>query len=161
MDGYAHACDGWERGSLIIKATEIGKKTKIAALSAHVLGEERNDIIVAGCDDFIGKPYRENEIFDVMAKHLDLKYIYYDEQIKCSENDKSIGEPLILTNLDDDFLAELSIAVNNTDAIKIAVLAKKIQPQYPSIASALHQCAENFDYESILTALNPDQNIKG
>ena len=62
-----------------IKATEAGAGTKIIALTAHALEEERREILAAGCDGFVRKPYRETEIFEVMARHLGLKYTYEQE----------------------------------------------------------------------------------
>ena len=49
-----------------IKGNEAGVDTKIVALTAHALEEERIEILEAGCDDFIRKPYRASEIFDAL-----------------------------------------------------------------------------------------------
>ena len=38
--------------------------------------EERRQMIEAGMDDFVGKPYRANEIYACLSKHLGVKYIY-------------------------------------------------------------------------------------
>jgi len=38
--------------------------------------EEENAIVLsAGCDDFVRKPFAEHSIFDILAKHLGVKYI--------------------------------------------------------------------------------------
>lgn len=67
MDGMA--------ATKIIKATEEGKQVPVIALTAHDIEEERRNIIAAGCDAFIRKPFEESELFNVMAKHLDLAFI--------------------------------------------------------------------------------------
>ena len=59
-----------------IRATKAGAETKIIALTAHALEEERSPIMAAGCDDLVRKPFREQEIFDALARHLRLKFIY-------------------------------------------------------------------------------------
>jgi CheY-like chemotaxis protein len=61
-----------------IKQTEAGISTPITALTAHALEEEKEVILAAGCDDFVRKPFRLNEIFEVMGKHLGLRYTYED-----------------------------------------------------------------------------------
>lgn len=43
-----------------IKEAEAGAGTKVLADAAHSLEEERADILAAGCDDYIPKPYRES-----------------------------------------------------------------------------------------------------
>ena len=35
--------------------------------------------VAAGCDDFIRKPYRDSEVFDALAKHLGIRFLYADE----------------------------------------------------------------------------------
>ena len=63
-----------------IKNTAAGQSTIVAALTAHALEEEKEQILSAGCDDFVRKPFRLHEIFEVMGKHLGLKYMYEDSQ---------------------------------------------------------------------------------
>ena len=59
-----------------IRATKAGADTKIIALTAHALEEEREPIMAAGCDDLVRKPIREQELFEALARHLRLKFIY-------------------------------------------------------------------------------------
>ena len=35
----------------------------------------------AGCDDFVRKPFREEELFDKMAHHLGLSFVYEEEGV--------------------------------------------------------------------------------
>jgi two-component system, OmpR family, KDP operon response regulator KdpE len=42
----------------------------IVALTGSVLPQERDTMRAAGCDDFLGKPYRPNQLIDVLAAHL-------------------------------------------------------------------------------------------
>ncbi|MEJ2661178.1 MAG: cache domain-containing protein, partial [Desulfobacteraceae bacterium] len=75
MDIRMPVMDGLE-ATQRIKRTEAGKSTVIAALTAHAMEEEREKVLAAGCDDFVRKPYREEEIFEIMAAHLGIKYVY-------------------------------------------------------------------------------------
>jgi CheY-like chemotaxis protein len=75
MDVRMPVMDGLE-ATRRIKQTEAGQSTAIVALTAHALEEEKEAILAAGCDDFVRKPFREQEIFEAMAKHLGLKYVY-------------------------------------------------------------------------------------
>jgi len=63
-----------------IRESEAGAQTRIVALTAHALEEERREILEAGCDDFIRKPYRDTEIFEALAKHLGVRFLYAEEQ---------------------------------------------------------------------------------
>ncbi|MBF0185083.1 MAG: response regulator [Magnetococcales bacterium] len=62
-----------------IKGSPEGKNTVIIALTAHALEEERQDILAAGCDDLIRKPWHESELFAALARHLRVRYRYAQE----------------------------------------------------------------------------------
>jgi FixJ family two-component response regulator len=54
-------------------------------------------VLSAGCDDFIPKPFKESMIFQILSKHLGVKYIY--EKIAESEGDNVTETPLTSENL--------------------------------------------------------------
>jgi PAS domain S-box-containing protein len=51
-------------------------KTVIVALTASIFEEEKIAIMLAGCDDFISKPFQLENIIDCLSEHLQLAYIY-------------------------------------------------------------------------------------
>ena len=67
--------DGYE-GTKYIKSSTKGAKIAIVALSASVLEEAIVAILSAGCDDFVRKPFTEEMIFEILAKHLGVRYNY-------------------------------------------------------------------------------------
>ena len=79
MDMRMPVMDGYD-ATQYIKGTIKGNATAVIALTASVLEEEKAIVLSAGCDDFIRKPFRENIIYETMAKHLGVKYIYEDSQ---------------------------------------------------------------------------------
>jgi CheY-like chemotaxis protein len=61
-----------ERGRLV----RTSSRTPIIALSASALDHERGEILAAGCDDFVAKPFRESTIFDKLQQHLGVRYAH-------------------------------------------------------------------------------------
>ncbi|ETR68651.1 MAG: two-component hybrid histidine kinase sensor and regulator, partial [Candidatus Magnetoglobus multicellularis str. Araruama] len=53
-------------------------RTIIIAQTASSFEREREIVIESGCDDFLRKPYKELEIFELMQKHLGICFIYED-----------------------------------------------------------------------------------
>jgi CheY-like chemotaxis protein len=88
MDIRMPVMDGLEATRLI---KQDAVKTKIVALTAHALEEERREILTAGCDDFIRKPYRDTDIFNAMAKHLGLGFRYSEPESAELDYDQITG----------------------------------------------------------------------
>ncbi|HET7733922.1 MAG TPA: ATP-binding protein, partial [Paludibacter sp.] len=108
MDVRMPVLDGLD-ATRLVKASDSGRNIKIVALSAHVLGEERREIYDAGCDGFVAKPFKENEIFDCLEKFLALKFKY--TEVEKDTVTKLSDSALSLEKLDANFCAELNTAV--------------------------------------------------
>lgn len=72
MDGYKAVKAIRE----IEKEVPESPKTVIIALTAGTFQEERAVVLNAGCDDFLRKPFKESDIFDLMHKHIGVRFIY-------------------------------------------------------------------------------------
>jgi CheY-like chemotaxis protein len=151
MDIRMPVMDGLE-ATRIIKSTEAGQKTKVVALTAHALNEEQELILATGCDDFVRKPYREDEIFRVMEKQLGLKYFYSEKQ-KTEEPSVTASELTLeqLKTLPEKTLAELYQATLRLDTVRILELIEQIVPIDISIGSTMKILYENMDYSRLLS----------
>ena len=63
-----------------IRRLPRGDKVKIIALTASAFQMEREELLEAGSDDFLCKPYQAEEIYGCLAKHLGVRYIYADSE---------------------------------------------------------------------------------
>ncbi|MCK5153838.1 MAG: response regulator [Spirochaetales bacterium] len=93
----------------LIKKTEKGVKTKVIALTAHALEGERLEILEAGCDEFIRKPYRDTEIFDALKKHLNIEFLYSNKKYIEIEIEKLDKDKLL--DIPTDIIKKLQNAV--------------------------------------------------
>lgn len=159
MDIRMPVMDGLEATKLI-RAAEKGMDIKIVALSAHVLAGEVTEILAAGCDDFVGKPYRENEIFEVMAKKLTLRYIYktiQDEEANVVTDRKIDDEQL--TEIPKSLLSELQHSVIELDSKKIQETITQIGEVDAALGASLKALANNMKYTQLLSLLK-EHHIK-
>ena len=69
MDLCMPVMDGVE-ATRRIRVCEGGHEVKIAAVTASGYASERSEILAEGMDDYVRKPYRPEEIFECMARHL-------------------------------------------------------------------------------------------
>jgi signal transduction histidine kinase/CheY-like chemotaxis protein len=152
MDIRMPVMDGME-ATRIIKRTEFGAHTKIIALTAHALSEERLEILAAGCDDFIRKPYRETEIFQALAKHLGVKFMYAGEQAAVSEHFS--GQDLAeLSCLHPALIRDLTKAVESLDGQFCHTVIGQIGDRSPGLSEHLHRMVENMQYQELLSTLD-------
>jgi len=86
MDVRMPGMDGLQ-ATRAIRANSGDPQPKIIAMTAHVLDEERQRARAAGCDDFLCKPYREDDIVNLLAKHLGLRFVYDGEAGNSSGHD--------------------------------------------------------------------------
>jgi len=74
MDKRMPGMDGLEV-TRRIRAEEKEGRTPILALSASALDHERGEILAAGCDDFVAKPFREKVILAKIREHVGVQYV--------------------------------------------------------------------------------------
>ncbi len=151
MDRRMPVMDGLE-ATRQIRQLPGGKEVRIVAVTASAFTEQRKEMLAAGMDDFVRKPYRFNEIYDCLARQLDLSYVYAAGEEKA---------PPTLTNLASlplDLREQLREALESLDSDRISLVVAQVADD--QLRSALHSQVENFDYPAILDALDAVQSEK-
>jgi signal transduction histidine kinase/DNA-binding response OmpR family regulator len=149
MDIRMPVMDGLEAARRI-KKTEAGQSTIVAALTAYALEEEKEQILAAGCDDFVRKPFREQQIFEVMAKHLGLKYVYEEEPEEAAQVTPAVElRPEQLSSLPEDLRSQLHDAVLRLEQPQIMAVIAQISIQDATLGVQLKRLAENLDYKRL------------
>ncbi|TAG97825.1 MAG: response regulator [Oscillatoriales cyanobacterium] len=152
MDMLMPIMDGYEATRQIKQSLE-GEETIIIALTASAFEEQRQVIFAAGCDDFICKPFREEVLFEKIAAHLKVRYIYEEE--KSSTSVSALIPPKVLTAEDlsvmpIDWLVNLYQAAICVDDSGILELIKQIPESEATLAKALTDLVENFRIDIII-----------
>jgi PAS domain S-box-containing protein len=126
--------------------------TIIIALTASPLDAERATALSVGCDDFIRKPFREEDIFDAMNKHLGVRYVY-EEVTALGTSIPTKAQALTqadLAALPADWLASLHQATIEGDVELMRTLIEQIRPQNEALANALTFLANQYQFEHLL-----------
>src|SRR3954454_1710402 len=86
MDFRMPVMDGHEviRG---IRAMAGGKVPKIIAVTASAMDDNRQELMEIGADDFIGKPFREAELFQKIHAHVGVNYLYAELPTATDQNE--------------------------------------------------------------------------
>jgi signal transduction histidine kinase/ligand-binding sensor domain-containing protein/DNA-binding NarL/FixJ family response regulator len=134
----------------------IEPRVRIVALSASVLEHEQVEVVEAGCDDFLAKPFREGAIFEKLAQQLGLEY-EYDEQVpKDAAPSEGIGSILTserLMRLLPSTLARLREAVLRGDDQAARAVAESLRSEDEALADALLQALRGFQFDRLMTLI--------
>jgi PAS domain S-box-containing protein len=150
MDRQMPVMDGLE-ATRIIRTLPGGKDVKIVAVTASAFTEQRADIMAAGMDDLICKPYRANEIYDCLTRLLGVRYVYADLPAMMPED--VILTPEMLSVVPQNLRGDLALAVKNLDSERIGIIIQQIAPYDLRVTGALTRLAESYEYPTILKVL--------
>ena len=133
-----------------IKALPQGQSTVIVALTATAFEEDREAILLEGCDDFVRKPFRKEVIYDMLAKHLGVCFVYEEREAGIVAPGVGTLSAEALAAQPADWLAELRAATIKADMNRMLALVEQIRGQDAALADALEGQIHNFEYKRIL-----------
>jgi signal transduction histidine kinase/DNA-binding response OmpR family regulator len=153
MDLHLPVIDGVE-ATRRIRASEGGPKAKIAALTASGFVGERSEILAAGFDDYLHKPYRPEEIFACMGRHMEVRYVR--KQAAAAAGGEIAAEKWCkdLAALHADVRRELRDALITLDSQQISAAIKRISLDNAALGSILTSYAGRYTYTPILRAID-------
>lgn len=160
MDMRMPLIDGFE-ATKQIKAAATPAPVVIA-LTGNAFEADRTVALATGCDDFVRKPFREEDIFEKMTQHLGVRYLYRSPHLDSQGSDHSlISLPhsilpphelqAALTIMPVDWLAQLHQAATKVNARLIYQLLTQIPTAHAQLAHALSHLVNNFCFAEIVT----------
>ena len=154
MDMRMPVMDGYEATRYIKSEIQNSKskiQTVIIALTASSVEDEQAITLSIGCDNVVRKPFREEDIFAIMHKHLGVRYVYEDSQKSIVESRKSKTEDVLtpedLAKLPDEVYTELQQAVNTANLKVMQRLIERIRKQNVSLANTLTALVNQFRFD--------------
>ncbi|WP_162604694.1 response regulator [Geomonas edaphica] len=152
MDVVMPVMDGRE-ATRRIRALPEGKDVPIIAVSASVFEEQLREVMAAGVDDFLRKPFREEELFEKVGRLLPVEFEYEDEEgapVASGEgvlSDAGMAEAVAL--LPNEVRSELIAAARELDRGRILSLLGCISESAPGVADRLRDHAEGYRFDLI------------
>jgi len=150
MDMRMPVLDGYE-ATQQIKSHSEGHATVIIALTASIFEEEREIVLAKGCDDFARKPVSEDLIFEKLAQHLGIVFVYEEQLAIAPPPSESVPIDLaVLATQPPAWLRQLKEAATIAKAAPLLDLIAQIPPQAPQLASELRQMVKTYQFEAII-----------
>jgi CheY-like chemotaxis protein len=137
-----------------IKATPQGQKTAIVMITASAFEEDHDAALAQGCDDFIRKPVRENQIFAALHKHLGVQFVYEPARSGASKVEFPVPSRDQISLLPESWKERMRQAVLEADVTYMQDLIQEIAGSFPDISKALSEMLFHFDYDGIRSLID-------
>jgi len=154
MDMRMPVINGYE-ATKKIKGSTKGQATVIVAVTASTFEEERSIVLSAGCDEFIRKPFRNEAIFESLNRHLNIKFVY--EEDNNERTSQSTGEqtletlaPKAFEDIPEELVLQLEQESKMGYAENIKNTIELIRSHNNELADTLMIMVDNYDYEKII-----------
>jgi CheY-like chemotaxis protein len=158
MDLRMPEMDGLE-ATKRIKSTPQGKDTIVVGLTASAFEQDRQDILAHGCDDFLRKPFRAEEVFDILAQHLGVRFVYEDlaPELATASRPGQVVQPS-LVGIPGEWLTELNRAASRLDSDMVLDLVERIRDRDQLLADHLIDLVNSFRFDLILEMARSREN---
>ncbi|MEA5627213.1 PAS domain S-box protein [Nostoc sp. UHCC 0251] len=165
MDMRMPIMDGYE-ATKIIKAREetaiLNRKTIIIALTANAFEEQREAMIKAGCDDYINKPFREEELLEKLSQYLQVQYIYQEESYQIGDVRQQETESILkladlvplLSEMSPEWVKQVYTAAAQCSDDLILELIEQIPSENVILGNFINNLAYDFQFEKIMELMN-------
>lgn len=131
----------------------------IIALTASAFEESRSEVLALGCNDFMHKPFPESALFQIIAQHLKIKYLYQtitaNSELQ-AKNYEPLDEAIItqkLAQIERNILEELYQASLCLDQEQTTQIVTNIVQQDSVIGEWLNHLLDGFNFENIIEYL--------
>jgi PAS domain S-box-containing protein len=152
MDRRMPVMDGVE-ATRRIRSLPGGDKVKIIAVTASAFKEQQQELKKAGMDGYVSKPYHFNEIYESLERHLELKFVYREEERVEKEVQAEQLSAENFSGIAPALREELRAALESLDPERITSVVNAIIAVDADLGKKLSHMIEGFRYPAILQIL--------
>ena len=157
MDLRLPGINGYEATAQIRKLPE-GRKCKVIAVSASLLGMHVDGQSLDEFDDTLHKPYEKSELFDLLAQHLGIKFEYENESAMMKQA-TAPRKPLVqcdLTSLKEQWRGDFEQALVAGKIEQMHDLLNILKAEDEPLALKLIQLVDNYKFDQLTALISPE-----
>ena len=154
MDLVMPDLDGAET-TRILRAAYPDESLTIIGISASIFDNEKNCFLSSGIDAFIAKPFREPELYGLMARHAGVKFITEAVESALTEG---AGLPT-MEKMTAEWLEKFRLALSRGNITHIRQLGEKARVLDPVFSAYLLNLAELYDLDALEKLISPGNPV--
>jgi CheY-like chemotaxis protein len=134
----------------------------IIALTGSAFAEQRQEILAAGCDDFVSKPFRREDILEILTKYLGVQYCQEASAITQAGAANAIAtnsmqpqpdytlDAAALTIMPSEWIAQFhNAAAQGNDEVSLKLI-HQIPSEQSSLIAGLTKLVETYQFEQLM-----------
>ncbi len=154
MDMVMPVMDGYD-AIRTIRQMPGGKEVMIFSITASVFEEDKHNIFESGADEFIMKPFREEDIYQKITDRMGIRFIYRSEK---KESSGTVAADIltagVIAALPPEMAERTRKALLNGDIQVIEEEFSTLQVKDPMVKEALLNLLKNFDFDYLNRLFN-------
>ena len=140
-----------------MRLTPEGRAATIIAVTASTLDDQRAQVLAEGADAFLRKPFRDNELFELIHLHAEVAFDYDSGADAPGQDDRAASlelAGLALAELPADTRRRLRRAIVIGSIDEACGLAKEIRQRAPELAALIERHAHEYALHALESLLN-------
>ena len=164
MDMRMPVLDGYEAVRRL-RATEPGRAVRIVAVTASAFEEDAQRILATGVDAYLRKPFRPEELLEVLGRLLAITYVVAPSTIAEGGTPmplpSAVSPPPGLRALAPSLIEDLRRSIEDGDVQRLTALIGHVSRVSPRVGHALRQRADQYDYDRLDAWLSTSEVLDG
>lgn len=148
MDLRMPVMDGYEAITRI-RELDPARATAIIALTASAFDDHRDQVMALGTNAYLRKPFRPEELFEVLAACIAIRFRYADAEVVPPAAVDAAHPPVGLTMLPEALVTAMTQAVADGDMMLLGKLITRVAEVDAATAQGLQALADRYDYARI------------
>jgi PAS domain S-box-containing protein len=142
-----------------VKSDAEMKDIPVIAISASVSEKVQRKVMQNGCVGFLSKPFKMNDLLDVLGRNLQLEWVY-EEKIKVKEEPVEVENIRLPEPLSETMQKDLMAAASRGNVKKLLAILEnmdRLDTDGAKWRDILVPLAQNYRFDEILQILNNEK----
>ena len=157
MDMKMPVMDGYEATRRICDLN-LSTRPYLIAVTASAFEEDRQRILQAGCNDFLRKPFKEDELIQKLTDFLEVIHV---PDVTPNDSSEAVPEPALVVSeaIPEDWLDEFAVATQRLDTGYMQTLIDALAPQDKQLSHQLGQLLAEYKFEQVLAWIEAERAL--
>ncbi len=125
-----------------LRARPACQEIPVIAVTAQAFEEEKQEMLAAGCQDFLAKPFRDSDLYALLAKHLPIRLVTAETQSPKPAPQLSTA---VLLALPENLRLRLRNLVKIGNITQLAALVPEVEVHQPELAAMISLAVTSYD----------------